>query len=31
MDGSALIEDELPEDFFSDLMDRFERVYGAFK
>jgi hypothetical protein len=31
MDGSVLIEDELPEDFFADLMDRFERVYGAFK
>lgn len=31
MDGSVLIEDELPEDFFADLMDRFERVFGAFK
>ena len=31
MDGSVLIEDELPEEFFVDLMDRFERVYGAFK
>ena len=31
MDGSVLIEDELPEDFFADLMERFERVFAAFK
>ncbi len=31
MDGSIMIEEEMPEEFFSDLMERFERVYGVFK
>lgn len=30
MDGS-IIDNEVPEDFFADLMERFERVFGAFK
>ena len=31
MDGSVLVEEELPEDFFDELMERFEHVYGVFK
>ena len=31
MDGTVLIEDEFPDDFFSNLMDQFEHVFGAFK
>ncbi|MCQ2097834.1 MAG: hypothetical protein MJY87_07845 [Fibrobacter sp.] len=32
MDGSVMVEeDEFPEDFFSELMERFEKVFGAFK
>lgn len=31
MDGSVLVEEELPEEFFDELMERFERVYGVFK
>jgi hypothetical protein len=30
MDGSLLVE-EFPEDFLTDLMERYERVYGVFK
>lgn len=31
MDGCFVVEDEPPEDFLNDLMERFERVYGVFK
>lgn len=31
MDGNVLVEDEFPEEFFNELMERFERVYGVFK
>ena len=31
MDGSFMVEDEIPEDFLAELMERFERVYGVFK
>lgn len=31
MDGSLLVDDEFPEDFLDELMERFERVYGVFK
>lgn len=31
MDGNVLVEDEFPEEFFNELMERFERVYGMFK
>ncbi len=31
MDGSVLVEEELPEEFFDELMERFEHVYGVFK
>ena len=31
MDGSVLVEDELPEDFFTEIMERFEHVFAAFK
>lgn len=31
MDGSVLVEGDLPEDFFAELLERFERVYGIFK
>ncbi|PWJ62101.1 MULTISPECIES: hypothetical protein [unclassified Fibrobacter] len=32
MDGSIMVEeDEFPEDFFGDLMERFEHVFGALK
>lgn len=31
MDGSIFVEDELPEEFFTELMERFEKVFGAFK
>ena len=30
MDGSLLVE-EFPEEFLTDLMERYERVYGVFK
>lgn len=32
MDGSFVVTDEdFPEDFLTDLMERFERVFGVFK
>ena len=31
MDGSFMVEDEIPEEFLAELMERFERVYGVFK
>lgn len=31
MDGSIMIEEDMPEDFFSELMERFEKVFAAFK
>lgn len=31
MVGNVLVEDEFPEEFFNELMERFERVYGVFK
>ncbi|MCQ2090899.1 MAG: hypothetical protein MJY93_11735 [Fibrobacter sp.] len=31
MDGTMVAEDGLPEEFFSELMERFEHVFGAFK
>ena len=32
MDGNLMIEDEeFPEDFFAEVMERFENVFGAFK
>ena len=31
MDGSVLVEEDFPEDFFSELMERYERVYGVFR
>lgn len=31
MDGSIYIEDEFPEEFMEELMERYERVYGVFK
>lgn len=31
MDGSVFVEEDFPEDFFTELMERYERVYGVFK
>lgn len=31
MDGSVFVEEEFPEDFFAELMEHFERVYGVFR
>lgn len=31
MDGSVLVDGEFPEEFFSELMERYEHVYGVFK
>lgn len=31
MDGCFMVEQEPPEEFLSELMERFERVYGIFK
>jgi len=31
MDGSVFVEGDFPEDFFTELMERYERVYGVFK
>lgn len=31
MDGSVFVEEEFPEEFFAELMERHERVYGVFK
>lgn len=31
MDGSFIVDDEFPEEFLDELMERFERVYGVFK
>ena len=31
MDGSLYIEEEFPDEFMEELMERYERVYGVFK
>lgn len=31
MDGSVFVEEEFPDEFFTELMERYERVYGVFK
>ena len=31
MDGSVFVEEDFPEEFFTELMERYERVYGVFK
>lgn len=31
MDGSVLVEEDFPEEFFTELMERYERVYGVFR
>lgn len=31
MDGCIMVEEDMPEEFFNELMERFERVYGVFK
>ena len=31
MDGSIYIEEDFPEEYMEELMERFERVYGVFK
>ena len=31
MDGTLAVEGEFPEDTLSEIMERFERVYGVFK
>ena len=31
MDGSLYIEEDFPDEFMEELMDRYERVYGVFK
>lgn len=31
MDGSLYIEEDFPDEFMEELMERYERVYGVFK
>lgn len=31
MEGSFIVEDEIPADFFSELLQQYERVYAVFK
>ena len=31
MDGSIYTEEDFPDEFMEELMERFERVYGVFK
>lgn len=31
VDGCVFVENDFPEDFFDEIMENFERVYGVFK